>query len=127
MRTTRSRTTSPPGSSGSLAHATSSGSGTSRQRLVQACATTVAVVAVLAASTRTEPPAPPAAWAVREAPLWEAGWSERFPGCVAMVLWPRGERPAAFVIRSPDGAVHRLTVGTERRVPLDDRVVGACR
>ena len=120
--TARSGTTRPPGVSGALAR-------TSRQRLVQACATTVAVAAVLAASTLTEPPAPHVAGADGTAPasVWRASWSERFPGCVAMVLWPPGERPAAFVTRSPDGAVQRLAVGTARRVPLGDRVVGACR
>jgi hypothetical protein len=105
------------------------------QALLQAGFTTVAVVAVLSA-TAVDPPATsrvlppdPDEGAVVDvgAPLWREGWSERFPGCVAMVLWPQGERPVALVTRSPDGGVHRVPVGSDRRVPLGDRAVGACR
>ena len=101
-----------------------------RQELLQAGFTTVAVAAVVAASAVTGPPAPrvgPSDTDAVGAPLWRESWSARFPGCVAMVLWPRGERPVALVARSPDGAVHRVDVGSERRVPVGDKAVGACR
>jgi hypothetical protein len=106
-----------------------------RQQLLQGCFTSVGVVLVVALTSVAPLPeiAPaPAGRTVAAVPedgsrLWSASWSERFPGCVAVVLWPEGERPVALVARSPDGAVNRLEVGSARRVPLGDRVVGACR
>ena len=105
-----------------------------RQQLVQACFTSLGVAAVVALSA-VVPSSPPSDSAHRlsDSPadvsdrLWSASWSQRFPGCVAMVLWPQGERPVALVTRSPDGTVHRLAVGSAGRVPSGDRVVGACR
>jgi hypothetical protein len=106
-----------------------------RQQLLQGCFTSLGVGAVVALSSIAPPldvSPEPAGRTVAAAPedgtrLWSASWSERFPGCVAVVLWPEGERPVALVTRSPDGAMTRLEVGSARRVPLGDRVVGACR
>lgn len=105
-------------------------------QLLQGCVTTVAVAAVLSAAGATELPTtaggaadPEPDGAVEEpgTALWQESWSERYPGCVALVLWPDGERPVALVTRSPDGGLHRVPVGTGRRVPSGDLAVGACR
>lgn len=61
--------------------------------------------------------------AVESDTLWQSSWSERFPGCVALALWPRDERPVALVTRGAGGEVAR--VSPEARSL--DRVVGACR
>ena len=106
-----------------------------RQQLLQGCFTSLGVGVVVALSSVAPPPdvsPEPSGRTVAAVPgdgarLWSDGWSERFPGCVAVVLWPEGERPVALVTRSPDGAMNRLEVGSARRVPLGDRVVGACR
>jgi hypothetical protein len=106
-----------------------------RQQLLQGCFTSLGVALVVALSSTAPPPdlsLEPSGRTVAAVPddrarLWSASWSERFPGCVAVVLWPEGERPVALVTRSPDGAMNRLEVGAAQRVPLGDRVVGACR
>lgn len=56
---------------------------------------------------------------------WEDAWSRRFPGCVALPLWPRDERPVAVVTRDLQGEVARRSPGSV--VPPGSRVVGACR
>lgn len=56
-------------------------------------------------------------------PVWESSWSRRFPGCVALALWPQDERPVALVTRSPDGVITR----EPPRRPNAGPVVGACR
>src|SRR3954454_6526041 len=61
---------------------------------------------------------------------WKASWSERYPGCVSVLLWPREERPVAVVARRPDGSITRVTVRGPRAfaaVPEGARAVGACR
>ena len=58
-------------------------------------------------------------------PIWRESWSERFPGCVATVLWPPAERPVAVVTRDPSGRVARVE---SARAAVDGaRTVGACR
>lgn len=64
--------------------------------------------------------------------VWESSYSVRFPGCVAMVLWPADETPVALVTRDPRGAVSRVTLADLRagRVPATvagERTIGACR
>ena len=106
-----------------------------RQQFLQGCFTSLGVALVVALSSVAPHPdvsPEPAGRTVAAVPddgtrLWNASWSERFPGCVAVVLWPAGERPVALVTRSSDGTMNRLEVGSARRVPLGDRVVGACR
>ncbi len=67
---------------------------------------------------------PPGEYGERE-PIWRESWSERFPGCVATVLWPPAERPVAVVTRDPEGRVARVDAA---RVAVDDaRTVGVCR
>jgi hypothetical protein len=41
---------------------------------------------------------------------WKAGYSRQFPGCVASVLWPERETPAAIVVRARSGEVHRIVM-----------------
>ncbi len=64
-------------------------------------------------------------------PVWKGSYSHRFPGCVAVVLWPPDEVPRALVVRdrhrglveiSAREAAVRVRDATER---LD--TVGACR
>lgn len=61
--------------------------------------------------------------------VWQASWSERFPGCVALALWPQDEQPRAVVTRGSGGDVARVApeaaadAGQRGHV----RVVGACR
>jgi hypothetical protein len=57
-------------------------------------------------------------------PIWRESWSERFPGCVATVLWPPAERPVALVTRDPAGRVARVPA---RAAVDDEHTVGACR
>lgn len=57
--------------------------------------------------------------------LWQSSWSERFPGCVALALWPSDARPVAVLTRGSDGEVAKVDPSS---VPqADHRVVGACR
>ena len=62
---------------------------------------------------------------------WKESWSERYPGCVSVLLWPREEPPVAVVVRRPNGSVARVAVhGTSRpfaAVPDGTEAVGACR
>ena len=64
-------------------------------------------------------------------PLWESAYSERYPGCVSMPLWPLGEVPVALVTRTPEGAVDRVPFA--RLAGVDDSAagqadaIGACR
>lgn len=55
--------------------------------------------------------------------LWQASWSEQFPGCVARALWPQDERPVALLTRGPDGEVARVAPRASR----SGQVVGVCR
>ena len=55
--------------------------------------------------------------------LWQASWSEQFPGCVARALWPQDERPVAMLTRGPDGEVARVA---PTAAPSGE-VVGVCR
>ncbi len=60
---------------------------------------------------------------------WRASYSRRFPGCVALLLWPRDEQPRALVVRAPDGRLELLSV---REAALTAghgrfRTLGACR
>lgn len=57
--------------------------------------------------------------------VWEESWSARFPGCVALALWPRDERPVAVVTRTADGTVSRVAADGLGRT--EGRAVGACR
>jgi hypothetical protein len=66
-----------------------------------------------------------AAAATQADAMWEARWSERFPGCVALALWPHDEQPVAVVTLARDGSVARLP--PHGSAPMGARVVGACR
>ena len=57
--------------------------------------------------------------------VWEESWSARYPGCVALALWPQDEQPVAVVTRADDGTVAR--VPADRLGRTQGRVVGACR
>jgi hypothetical protein len=63
--------------------------------------------------------------------VWDAGYSERYPGCVASALWPAGETPVAVVTRTAQGRVARVAVDDQRRplapLPAGARTIGACR
>ena len=63
--------------------------------------------------------------------LWETSYSERYPGCVSMVLWPLDEVPVALVTRTPAGAVTRVPLDEVDRAPLSmvgrAHAIGACR
>ena len=62
---------------------------------------------------------------------WKESWSQRYPGCVSVLLWPRDERPVAVVARRPDGTVTRVAVhGPSQQpavLPKGAETVGACR
>ena len=64
-------------------------------------------------------------------PLWETAYSERYPGCVSMVLWPLDEVPVALVTRTPAGDVSRVPLDEVDRAPLSPwgqaHAIGACR
>jgi hypothetical protein len=57
--------------------------------------------------------------------VWESTWSQRFPGCVALALWPQHESPVALVTRTSDGRVDKVAPAAVEQQP--GRVVGACR
>lgn len=63
---------------------------------------------------------------------WRSGYSRQFPGCVASVLWPERETPAAIVVRGRSGEVDRIVMrhATQRvftRVRTGDAaIIGAC-
>ena len=74
----------------------------------------------------------PRGTAVDQATTWRASYSRKFPRCVALVLWPRYERPAAVLVREPG----RVTMMTMREAvvrlrladaPHEVELVGACR
>lgn len=63
---------------------------------------------------------------------WKDGYSRRFPGCVASVLWPERETPVAIVVRWRSGEIDRVVmrrasqeVFTRVRTGGAD-VIGAC-
>jgi hypothetical protein len=64
-------------------------------------------------------------------PLWETVYSERYPGCVSLVLWPMDEQPVALVTRTPAGEVERVAMDEAGRLhwlPAGGaRAIGACR
>lgn len=64
-------------------------------------------------------------------PLWESAYSERYPGCVSMPLWPLGEVPVALVTRTPEGTVDRVPLGRFAGVSAsavgEADAIGACR
>ena len=66
-----------------------------------------------------------------QAPVWDASYSERYPGCVASVLWPSNEEPVAVVVQAPDGTVERVMLDPRRQalqqLPAGTTTIGACR
>ncbi len=66
-------------------------------------------------------------------PVWKESYSRRFPGCVAVLLWPPQEVPRALVVRNRDGALVQMPVGEatvrvrSAAVGDDVRTVGVCR
>ena len=90
----------------------------SARTLAWLAASVVLALAVVASGTPTR------GWSERE-PIWRESWSERFPGCVATVLWPPGERPVALVTRDPAGQLSRVSVAEAAAGAA--RTVGACR
>ena len=74
----------------------------------------------------------PLGTAADQATTWRASYSRRFPGCVALVLWPRYERPAAVLVREP-GRVSMMTMREAvvrlrlADTPHEVELVGACR
>lgn len=56
--------------------------------------------------------------------VWDESWSERYPGCVALALWPGDERPVALVTRTAHGDVTRVSAGAS---VSPGQVLGACR
>lgn len=55
--------------------------------------------------------------------VWDESWSQRYPGCVALALWPVDEVPAGLLVRSGDDVTR---VGPEV-AQAPGPVVGACR
>lgn len=55
--------------------------------------------------------------------VWEESWSERYPDCVALALWPDEEKPTALLARD-GGGVTRIPAAAP---PAGTQVVGACR
>jgi hypothetical protein len=74
----------------------------------------------------------PVGTAADPATSWRASYSRRFPDCVALVLWPRHERPAGVLVRAHGTlavmtlreAVVRLRLADS---PHEVELVGACR
>ncbi len=62
-------------------------------------------------------------------PRWEVAYSDRYPGCVSMPLWPLGERPVALVTRTPDGMVDRVPLASlyDGAAAGHSYAIGACR
>jgi hypothetical protein len=64
---------------------------------------------------------------------WHGDYSDRFPGCVAEVLWPTDEMPAALVVEFRNGSVRRLSLAEFRSRATGgassegQQVIGACR
>jgi len=61
---------------------------------------------------------------IHAAPVWKDSYSRRFPGCVALVLWPADQQPVAYVTRTADGAVSRVRAGL---AVASGSTIGACR
>ena len=63
---------------------------------------------------------------------WQAGYSRRYPGCVASVLWPERETPAGVVVRWGSGRVERVATlhATQRMFAQvrngEAQIIGAC-
>ena len=63
---------------------------------------------------------------------WKASYSERYPGCVAAVLWPERRTPVAVVVRWIGDEVERIRIDhTSRRGLTPDAlaqadIIGAC-
>ena len=63
---------------------------------------------------------------------WKDGYSRRFPGCVAAVLWPERETPVAIVVRWRSGGIDRVVMQHASqevftRVRTGDAdIIGAC-
>jgi hypothetical protein len=63
---------------------------------------------------------------------WKSGYSRHYPGCVASVLWPERETPAAVVVRWSSGRVERVaTRRASQRLFAEvrtgeARIIGAC-
>ena len=101
--------------------------------LARAVLTSAGVLGVLVASELAGIPHPPDP-RLPDAPgqvehifsVWEESYSERYPGCVAAVLWPRDEQPVAIVTRTPGGHVDRVPVGAGP-LPSTAVTIGACR
>ena len=75
--------------------------------------------------------APPGQTADTRHAVWKESWSRRFPGCVALLLWPPREVPRALVVRDGTGPLRQLSV---RQAVVEVRgggprpdTVGACR
>jgi hypothetical protein len=68
-----------------------------------------------------------------DAPIWKPEYSRVFPGCVATVLWPVDETPAALVVQNEKGSLSRVTVADFRDRSAaglwtrGTEVVGVCR
>lgn len=68
-----------------------------------------------------------------DVPVWKPEYSRVFPGCVATVLWPADEAPAAFVVQNGKGSLRRVTVTDFRDRSAaglwstGTEVVGVCR
>lgn len=61
-------------------------------------------------------------------PLWLDSYSQAYPGCVPLVLWPVQETPVALVTRGIDGVTHRVGWDTlSASGALDAQAIGACR
>lgn len=56
---------------------------------------------------------------------WKQSYSERYPGCVSVAVWPAEERPVAVIAQSPDGDVERIPTGAA--TARSGRIIGACR
>lgn len=63
---------------------------------------------------------------------WKAGYSRRFPGCVASVLWPERETPVAIVVRWRSGQIDRVVMRSASQEVFTRvrsggaEVIGAC-
>ncbi len=75
-------------------------------------------------------PAVPQMRAPQSSALWEATYSEKFPGCVATVLWPAAEKPIALLIIDAAGRMEMVSREEARTLAAAGnlaRTVGACR
>jgi hypothetical protein len=65
----------------------------------------------LVAVNTPAPVATPAGHRAQVDEAWRTSYSTQFPGCVATVLWPAGERPRAILVRLASGRITRVTAG----------------